>query len=128
MTDLHLFIWVRDKGWDDYRPNAGDFVTDLCYEDSCASKKASVVVSDMELAEAFLEQATQTCAQTCFKGIASDLVDRAGEGDAEEEAVVDTVISAQEVFQERAAQVACEEQSPKESIGAVKVIDINDQI
>ena len=56
MLDHHLLLWARVKNWDDYRPIAGDKFMSISYEDTFQSPLATVVVSQLELAEAFLDQ------------------------------------------------------------------------
>ena len=56
LLDHHLLLWARVKNWDDYRPIAGNKTMGISYEDTFQSSLATVVVSQLELAEAFLDQ------------------------------------------------------------------------
>ena len=56
LLDHHLFLWVRVKNWDNYRPIADDKFMPIIYEDTFQSPLATMVVSQVELAEAFLDQ------------------------------------------------------------------------
>ena len=56
MLNHHLFLWARVKKWDDYRPIADNKFMPITYEDTFQSPLATVVVSQVELAEAFLDQ------------------------------------------------------------------------
>ena len=56
LMDHHLMLWVRSKTWSECRPFAGTMEMDLAHEDSIESQFATIAVTEMELAEAFLEQ------------------------------------------------------------------------
>ena len=49
-------LWVRSKTWSECRPFAGNKEMNLGYQDSLVTPLATVTVTEMELAEAFLEQ------------------------------------------------------------------------
>ena len=49
-------LWARVKNWDDYRPIFDGKVLGISYEETFQEKLATVVVSQLELAEAFLDQ------------------------------------------------------------------------
>ena len=56
MVDQHLSLWARVRNWDDYRPIFGGTFPGISYEDTFQETLATVVVSQLELAEAFLDQ------------------------------------------------------------------------
>ena len=56
MVDHHLLLWARVRNWNDYRPIAGNETMSITYEDTFQAPLATVVVSQLELAEAFLDQ------------------------------------------------------------------------
>ena len=56
MVDHHLLLWARVKNWDDYRPIFDGKFLGISYENTFQDKLATVVVSQLELAEAFLDQ------------------------------------------------------------------------
>ena len=56
LMDQHLMLWVRSKTWSECRPFAGNKEMNLGYQDSLVTPLATVTVTEMELAEAFLEQ------------------------------------------------------------------------
>ena len=56
VMDHHLMLWVRSKTWSECRPFTTSQQMDLGYEDSIESKFATIAVTEVELAEAFLEQ------------------------------------------------------------------------
>ena len=56
LMDQHLMLWVRSKTWSECRPFAGNKERNLGYQDSLVTSLATVTVTEMELAEAFLEQ------------------------------------------------------------------------
>ena len=56
IMDHHLMLWARSKTWSECRPFATTKNMDLGYQDSFGSPMATIAVSEMELAEAFLEQ------------------------------------------------------------------------
>ena len=56
MVDHHLMLWARVKNWDDYRPIFDGKFLGISYEEAFQEKLATVVVSQLELAEAFLDQ------------------------------------------------------------------------
>ena len=56
LVDHRLFLWARVKNWDDYRPIADNRFMAITYEDAFQTPLATVVVSQVELAEAFLDQ------------------------------------------------------------------------
>ena len=54
--DHHLMLWVRSKTRSECRPFATTKHMDLGYQDSFGTPLATIAVTEMELAEAFLEQ------------------------------------------------------------------------
>ena len=54
--DHHLMLWVRSKTWSECRPFAGNKEMTLGYQDAVVTPLATIAVTEMELAEAFLEQ------------------------------------------------------------------------
>ena len=56
IMDHHLMLWVRSKTWGECRPFATTKTMDLGYQDSFGTPLATIAVTEMELAEAFLEQ------------------------------------------------------------------------
>ena len=56
IMDHHLMLWVRSKTWSECRPFTINKQMELGYEDSIGSQFATIAVTEMELAEAFLEQ------------------------------------------------------------------------
>ena len=56
IVDQHLILWARARNWDDFRPVAGSKTISVSYEDTFQTPLATVVVSQLELAEAFLDQ------------------------------------------------------------------------
>ena len=56
LMDHHLMLWVRSKTWSECRPFAGNKEMNLGYEDAVVTPLATIAVTEMELAEAFLEQ------------------------------------------------------------------------
>ena len=56
LMDQHLMLWVRSKTWSECRPFAGNKEMNLGYQDSVVTSLATITVTEMELAEAFLEQ------------------------------------------------------------------------
>ena len=56
IMDHHLMLWVRSKTWSECRPFTGNKQMDLGYQDSFGTPLATIAVTEMELAEAFLEQ------------------------------------------------------------------------
>ena len=56
LVDHHLMLWARVKNWDDYRPIFGGKFLAISYEDTFQETLATVVVTQLELAEAFLDQ------------------------------------------------------------------------
>ena len=56
LMDQHLMLWVRSKTWSECRPFAGTKEMNLGYQESLVTPLATVTVTEMELAEAFLEQ------------------------------------------------------------------------
>ena len=55
-VDHHLMLWARAKNWDDYRPVVEGKYLGISYEETFEEPLATVVVSQVELAEAFLDQ------------------------------------------------------------------------
>ena len=55
-VDHHLMLWARAKNWDDYRPVVEGRYLGITYEETFQQTLATVVVSQLELAEAFLDQ------------------------------------------------------------------------
>ena len=55
-VDHHLMLWARVKNWDDYRPVVDGKYLGITYEDTFETTLATVVVSQLELAEIFLDQ------------------------------------------------------------------------
>ena len=55
-VDHHLMLWARAKNWDDYRPVVEGRYLGISYEETFQEPLATVVVSQVELAEAFLDQ------------------------------------------------------------------------
>ena len=55
-VDHHLMLWARAKNWDDYRPVVEGRYLGVTYEETFQETLATVVVSQLELAEAFLDQ------------------------------------------------------------------------
>ena len=56
MLDHHLMLWARVKNWADYRPIFDGKFLGISYEEAFQNKLETVVVSQLELAEAFLDQ------------------------------------------------------------------------
>ena len=56
LMDHHLMLWVRSKTWSECRPFAGNKEMKLGYQDAVVTPLATIAVTEMELAEAFLEQ------------------------------------------------------------------------
>ena len=56
MVDHHLMLWARVKNWDDYRPIFDGKFLGISYEEALQENLATIVVSQLELAEAFLDQ------------------------------------------------------------------------
>ena len=56
LMDHHLMLWVRSKTWSECRPFTTTTQMDLGYQDSFGTPLATIAVTEMELAEAFLEQ------------------------------------------------------------------------
>ena len=56
LMDHHLMLWVRSTTWSECRPFATTKQMDLGYQDSFGTPLATIAVTEMELAEAFLEQ------------------------------------------------------------------------
>ena len=54
--DQHLMLWVRSKSWSECRPFTTTKAMYLGYEDSIETRFATIAVTELELAEAFLEQ------------------------------------------------------------------------
>ena len=54
--DHHLMLRVRSKTWSECRPFTGNKQMDLGYQDALVTPLATIAVTEMELAEAFLEQ------------------------------------------------------------------------
>ena len=55
-VDHHLMLWARVKNWDDYRPIVDGRYLGITYEETFQEPLATIVVSQLELAEAFLDQ------------------------------------------------------------------------
>ena len=55
-VDHHLMLWARVKNWDDYRPIVDGRYLGITYEETFQEPLATVVVSQLELAETFLDQ------------------------------------------------------------------------
>ena len=55
-VDHHLMLWARAKNWDDYRPIVEGRYLGVTYEETFQEPLATVVVSQLELAETFLDQ------------------------------------------------------------------------
>ena len=55
-VDHHLMLWARVKNWDDYRPIVEGRYLGITYEETFQETLATVVVSQLELAETFLDQ------------------------------------------------------------------------
>ena len=55
-VDHHLMLWARVRNWDDYRPIVDGRYLGITYEDTFETTLATVVVSQLELAEIFLDQ------------------------------------------------------------------------
>ena len=56
LMDQHLMLWVRSKTWSECRPFAGNKEMNLGYQDAVVTPLATITITEMELAEAFLEQ------------------------------------------------------------------------
>ena len=56
LMDHHLMLWVRSKTWSECRPFATTKRMDLGHQESFGTPLATIAVTEMELAEAFLEQ------------------------------------------------------------------------
>ena len=56
LVDHHLMLWARVRNWDDYRPTSSGKFLAISYEDTFEETLATVVVTQLELAEAFLDQ------------------------------------------------------------------------
>ena len=56
LMDHHLMLWVRSKTWSECRPFTTTKQMELGYQDSFGTPLATIAVTEMELAEAFLEQ------------------------------------------------------------------------
>ena len=56
LMDQHLMLWVRSKTWSECRPFAGNKEMNLGDQDAVVTPLATITVTEMELAEAFLEQ------------------------------------------------------------------------
>ena len=56
IMDHHLMLWVRAKSWSESRPFVPNKELNLCYEDSFEGKFATISLTEIELAEAFLDQ------------------------------------------------------------------------
>ena len=56
IVDHHLLLWARVKNWDDYRPIFGGKFMGITYEDTFQEPLATVVVTQLELAEALFDQ------------------------------------------------------------------------
>ena len=56
LMDHVLCLWAREKNWDDYRPIAGDKLLNIGCEDRMQAPIATVAISQVELAEGFLDQ------------------------------------------------------------------------
>ena len=56
LMDHHLMLWVRSKTWSECRPFAGNKEMNLGDQDAVVTPLATIAVTEMELAEAFLEQ------------------------------------------------------------------------
>ena len=59
IVDHHLMPWARVKNWDDYRHICGNAFMSISYEDTFQEPLATVVVTQSELAQAFLDQKDQ---------------------------------------------------------------------
>ena len=55
-VDHHLMLWARVRNWDDYRPIVDGRCLGITYEETFQEPLATVVVSQLELAETFLDQ------------------------------------------------------------------------
>ena len=55
-VDHHLMLWARVRNWDDYRPLVDGRYLGVTYEETFQEPLATVVVSQLELAETFLDQ------------------------------------------------------------------------
>ena len=55
-VDHHLMLWARVRNWDDYRPIVEGRYLGITYEDTFQESLATIVVSQLELAETFLDQ------------------------------------------------------------------------
>ena len=55
-VDHHLMLWARVRNWDDYRPIVEGRYLGITYEETFQETLATVVVSQLELAETFLDQ------------------------------------------------------------------------
>ena len=55
-VDHHLMLWARVKNWDDYRPIVEGRYLGITYEETFQESLATIVVSQLELAETFLDQ------------------------------------------------------------------------
>ena len=55
-VDHHLMLWARVRNWDDYRPIVDGRYLGITYEETFQEPLATVVVSQLELAEIFLDQ------------------------------------------------------------------------
>ena len=56
LMDHHLMLWVRSKTWSECRPFTENKRMELGYQDALVTPLATIAVTEMELAEAFLEQ------------------------------------------------------------------------
>ena len=56
LMDQHLMLWVRSKTWSECRPFAGNKEMTLGEQDALVTSLATIAVTEVELAEAFLEQ------------------------------------------------------------------------
>ena len=54
--DHHLMLWARAKSWGECRPFAPTKELNLSYEDSFEGRFATISLTEIELAEAFLDQ------------------------------------------------------------------------
>ena len=55
-VDHHLMLWARVRNWDDYRPIVDGRYLGITYEETFQDPLATIVVSQLELAETFLDQ------------------------------------------------------------------------
>ena len=55
-VDHHLMLWARVRNWDDYRPIVDGRYLGITYEETFQDPLATIVVSQLELAEIFLDQ------------------------------------------------------------------------